>query len=287
MKAILLAAGLGTRLAPLTDVLPKCLMPIHGRPLLEYWIWSLARAGVDEVLVNLHFRADLVAAYLAGSRFPIPVRTVREPELLGTAGTLAAGAAFLDGGAGLLVHADNLCLTDFPAFLAAHESRPAGTAFTMMLFRTPTPRSCGVVGLDAAHRVTAFHEKVADPPGNLANGAVYIVEPEVLHWLAEDGRRTDFSLDVIPHFLGRILGWENTGYHRDIGTLESFLAAQRETAPVLAVPPADRDGWLALMRADNGRLAADFRAALDRGLAASGVASRPDIIVCATDHAGA
>lgn len=299
MKAILLAAGLGTRLAPLTEVLPKCLMPVHGRPLLEYWILALARAGVTEALVNLHHRADLVAAYLAASRFPIPVRAVHEPELLGTAGTLAKNAAFCGDAPCLLVHADNLCLADFPGFLAAHAARPAGTVLSMMLFRTPTPRSCGVVGLDAAGRVVTFHEKVADPPGNLANGAVYVVEPEIVRFVTADPGRTDFSLDVIPHFLGRMLGWENTGYHRDIGTLDSFLAAQTETEP-LSPPSAEADGWRALATADGGRLAEAFRAALARGLAASGRdpdtpafrpvlagprrhrPDRPELVFCAT-----
>jgi len=229
MKAILLCAGLGTRLAPLTRVLPKCLMPVNGRPLLEYWLRSLDAAGVTEVLVNTHHLPGPVRDWLSASPFDARVRVVHEPKLLGTGGTLLANRSFFAAEPVLLVHADNLCDAPLERFIEAHRNRSSGALMTMMSFRTDSPQSCGILELDELGLVRAFHEKTADPPGNLANAAVYIVEPEVAAFVAGLGKdEVDFSTEVIPHFLGRIQAWLNTGYHRDIGNTASLLAAQVE-----------------------------------------------------------
>jgi mannose-1-phosphate guanylyltransferase len=99
----------------------------------------------------------------------------------------------------------------------------------MMTFRTRSPESCGIVALDQAEIVREFHEKVTHPPGNLANAAVYILEPEVLEYLRGLKKSfVDFSSEVIPHFLGRIYTFHNSDYHEDIGTLEHWRRAQNE-----------------------------------------------------------
>lgn len=268
MNVILLAAGLGTRLRPLTDVLPKCLMPIHGRPQLEYWLRALDAAcgpGGADVLVNTHYLPDLVRAYLEGSPWAARARQAHEGELLGTGGTLLANP-FPKQGPVMLVHADNLCTADLNAFMAAHRARAAGAAITMMSFRTDSPRTCGILELDGRGVVRAFHEKVQDPPGNLANAAVYIVEPEVTAFIASlDKPFVDFSTEVIPHFMGRIQAWENAGYHRDIGNVASFLAAQDEFPE--PAPLAGPDGWMSLCRREGGALPRAFAAALAGALA--------------------
>ena len=82
-----------------------------------------------------------------------------------------------------VVHADNLCFCDFKAFIQSHKNRPKETQITMMLFRTDNPSSCGIVEVDKNNIVQEFHEKVANPPSNLANGAVYICEPSLLDFL--------------------------------------------------------------------------------------------------------
>ena len=229
MRAILLAAGLGTRLGPLTKILPKCLMPVNGRPLLEYWLRSLDAAGVSEILVNTHHLPQLVRGWLSASRWAGRVRVVDEPALLGTGGTLVANRDFAQGEPLLLVHADNLCDAPLERFIAAHSQRAPGAVMTMMTFATDSPQTCGILELDANGVVLAFHEKVSRPPGNLANAAVYIVEPEVGDYASSLGKdEVDFSTEIIPHFLGRIQTWHNSGYHRDIGTVASLLAAQVE-----------------------------------------------------------
>jgi mannose-1-phosphate guanylyltransferase len=99
----------------------------------------------------------------------------------------------------------------------------------MLGFRTDDPSSCGILELDPQKRVIAFHEKVENPPGNLANGAVYIFEPEVIDDVARLGKPVvDLSTEIIPNYLGRILCVETDGYHRDIGNPESLRRAHSE-----------------------------------------------------------
>ena len=95
MRALLLAAGLGTRLKPLTDYLPKCLVPIHGRPLIDFWLQLLVENGIDEILINTHYLEPLVSKYLSGSSWLKNVTLVHEERLLGTGGTILKNKYFL------------------------------------------------------------------------------------------------------------------------------------------------------------------------------------------------
>ena len=229
MRVLLLAGGLGTRLAPLTDTIPKCLVPIGGRPLLDYWLDLLAKAGMRDVLINLHYLPDQVEAYVAASAYPLNITLVREDELLGTGGTILKNRNFFKKGPAMAVHADNLSLFDVQAFVQRFETRGNGIDMTMMTFHTDAPQSCGIVELDDRGVVTTFHEKQPNPPGNLANAAVYIISPTVMAFMAGLGKeKVDFSTEVLPRFIGRINTYINTTYHRDIGTPESLARAERE-----------------------------------------------------------
>ena len=199
-------------------------MPIGGRPLLEHWLCVLYKNGIRKVLVNIHHHRTLVESFLTRNQFQGWVYGAYEPQLLGTAGTLRQNREFFEDQPVLLVHADNWCQCDFSKFLAFHSNRrPPGTLITMMTFRTPSPTTCGIVEVDDKGVVQNFHEKIEDPPGNLANGAVYLLEPEVSTWIGGRGFVKDFSTQVVPHFLGRIATWENRGFHRDIGMIQSLL----------------------------------------------------------------
>jgi len=229
MKALLLAAGLGTRLRPITHITPKCLVKIHGKPLLDYWFDLLFPAGVERALVNTHWLAAEVDAHIAGSRWRDRVDTVYEPELLGTGGTVIANRAYFAGEDFLLAHADNLTDFDTIRFIDAHRNRPRNCIMTMLTFRTDDPRSCGILELDSDGVVQQFHEKVENPPGNLANAAVYIVGPEVVDFAVSLNKPfVDLSTEVIPEFLGRIFAVETHGYHRDIGNMRSLERAETE-----------------------------------------------------------
>ena len=147
MKAFLLAGGLGTRLRPLTDRTPKCIVEVGGRPMLDIWLDALAEAGVDEVLVNTHHLAELVEAHVAArTAYPV-VRLSHEPELLGSAGTLRANRDFVAGeDLFLALYADNL--TDFDLRVLVEAHRAGGRVATLTVFRAPRPSECGIVEVD-------------------------------------------------------------------------------------------------------------------------------------------
>jgi mannose-1-phosphate guanylyltransferase len=192
----------------------------------------LTNAGVYPLLVNLHHHAAKVAAFIENSAHKNLITTVYEEKLLGTGGTLLKNRGFFNSEAVeplMLVHADNLSIFDVQTFLRSHQNRPAGCEMTMMTFKTPTPQSCGIIEKDQKGRVQAFYEKLADPPGDIANGAVYILEPSIFDYLSNLGKEfIDFSTEVIPHYMGRIYAFHNEVYHRDIGTIESYEAACME-----------------------------------------------------------
>jgi mannose-1-phosphate guanylyltransferase len=229
LRALLLAAGLGTRLRPLTDSVPKCLVPIRGRPLLAYWLELLFKGGIERVLINTHHLHEAVCAFLDNTPWREQVDVVHEDRLLGTGGTVLANRNWLGHTSFLLAHADNLTLFDPTAFAERHALRPPGCLITMMTFDTDSPETCGIVQERADGIVAGFHEKVANPPGRRANAAVYIFEPEVVDWLAMLNTRViDLSTEVLPSFLGRICTYHNDCYHRDIGTPESLRCAELE-----------------------------------------------------------
>lgn len=235
MRALLLAAGRGTRLRPLTDSVPKCLVEINGRPLLDYWIELLCGGGIVEILINLHHLPDKVRSYVERCRYPVRITTAYEETLLGTGGTLLENRDFFRGEPLVLVHADNLSYFDLRAFVRQYEQRERGIEITMLTFDTAEPEACGIVELNERGVVVAFHEKVKSPPGNLANGAVYVVSPSVVDFLAGLGKRViDFSTEVLPRFMGRINTFHNATYHRDIGTPKSLAAAQTEYPAALS-----------------------------------------------------
>jgi len=232
MRALLLAAGMGLRLLPITATTAKCMVEINGRPLLDYWLELLLEGGVERVLVNTHWLEDQVIDFVKASRWAERVDLVHEAELLGTGGTVLANRDWFAGQPFIVAHADNLTDFDVRGFIGGHHGRPAGHAITMLGFRTDTPRSCGILELDDRNTVVAFYEKVENPPGNLANGAAYVFEPEVVETIASFGRPiVDLSTEIIPRYVGRILCVETRGYHRDIGTPESLARAIADMTP--------------------------------------------------------
>ena len=229
MRALLLAAGIGSRLRPLTNTTPKCLVRVHDQPLLDYWLDLVFDGGIERALLNTHWLADQVRAHVESSPWYQRIDLVHEDELLGTGGTVLANRDWFGKQPFLVAHADNLTDFDVAGLITAHANRPPGCIMTMLAFRTDDPRSCGILELDGQNRVLAFHEKVENPPGNLANGAVYIFEPEVIDDVARLGRNVgELSTEVIPNYLGRIFCVETSGYHRDIGNPESLRRAHFE-----------------------------------------------------------
>jgi mannose-1-phosphate guanylyltransferase len=233
MKAFLLAAGLGTRLRPITDIIPKCMVEIGGRTLLDIWLDALAKAGVHQVLVNTHHLAAQVEAHVAHRSTPPAVRLSHEPVLLGSAGTLLANRDFVaDDDMFLVVNADNL--TDFDLGMLIDAHRAGGTIATLSVFRAPSPSQCGIVEV-ADGRVVGFVEKPADPPSDLANAGMYAFHPNVLDEIPDPLPR-DIGFDLLPRLVGRARAVAlDDCYFLDIGTAAALERARDEweggTAP--------------------------------------------------------
>jgi mannose-1-phosphate guanylyltransferase len=223
MKAILLAAGFGTRLRPITDNIPKCLVPIKGKPLLEFWLDKLTDCGINNFLINTHYLSYKVNNFIQSSVYKSKISVSNETFLLGTAGTLIHNLDYFDNNDGILIHADNYCEDDFIEFIQAHNNRPNSCLITMMTFRTDAPNSSGIIEINHEKVVIGFHEKVINPPGNLANGAIYLLSKEFIGILKikyKDSK--EFTIDILPDFIGRIYTYETKKIFLDIGTIENY-----------------------------------------------------------------
>lgn len=241
-KALLLAAGLGTRLKPLTDHTPKCLAPVAGRPILDYWIDALGDAAVLDARLNTHSHPEQVRDYIASvnGRGCLRLAEFYEPELLGSAGTVTANRDLAEGvDEVIIVYADNLSAVDLGAMLAYHRSHP--DPVTMLLFHAENPRECGIADLDEENRVVAFVEKPEHPPSDLANAGVYIADAGAYREMADMGG-FDMGFEVLPRFVGRMRGFAVEGTHIDIGTPEKYAQARELAGPILGARGYDADG---------------------------------------------
>lgn len=231
MKVFLLAAGLGTRLRPLTDKTPKCLLPIAGKPLLQIWLESLERQGVDEVLVNTHCHPRQVEDLLLdwrGSRLQVSI--FHEPVLLGSAGTLLANEHFVAGNDPFfIIYGDNLSQVELPKMLAFHSEH--GLPFTLGVFKADDPQRCGIAEIDAEQLVTGFVEKPLKPRSNLAAAGIYVADRRLFDFypgaLAGQSGPLDLGFHIIPRLVGRMKAYFIAEFLMDIGTPESYQSAQR------------------------------------------------------------
>ncbi|MBZ5530985.1 MAG: nucleotidyltransferase family protein [Acidobacteriia bacterium] len=224
MKAFILAAGNGTRLRPLTDKVPKCLLPIQGVPLLEIWLRHCEAAGVREALVNSHAHAQQVKEFVAGRAGVVQVSVAEEPELLGSAGTLADNRGLVAGeGAFFVFYGDVLTNASLSALWEFH--REKRLPVTLGITQVADPSRCGIVSADESGIVRGFVEKPSHPESNWAFGGVMVASQEIFD--AIPGRRpADIGFDVLPRLVGRMAAYRISSYLMDVGTLENYRAAQ-------------------------------------------------------------
>lgn len=229
LKTLLLSAGLGTRLRPITNKIPKCLVEINQKPLLHLWLEKLENLKCDSVLINTHHLPlevnKSIHKWKGGN---CKIYTTFEKDLLGTAGTLINNLDFFENSKGLIIHADNVTNDDLKVFLRKHENRPPNTILSMLTFETDDPKSCGIVEIDKYKVVQNFHEKVENPPSNLANAAIYAFGEEFINYLKSlKGLCVDISKDLIPTLNGRIFSIKTNAKFLDIGTPINLKKAQK------------------------------------------------------------
>lgn len=178
MKAFLLAAGLGTRLRPITNTIPKCLVPINGKPLLQYWIDLFKKHNIDEVCINLHYLSQQVIDFIEYNDSGIKWTLSYEHELLGSGGTIFNNKDFIkDDEPFFICYADNLTNINLTKMLEFHKLK--NSSFTMALFQSNNPKECGIVSLNSDSYITSFEEKPQYPKSNLANAGIYLANSEI------------------------------------------------------------------------------------------------------------
>ena len=242
-RALVLGAGVGSRLRPLTDEMPKCLVPVGGRPLLEYWLDALLAMGVRDIWINTHAHAESMREFITSFNARdagVRLHECHEPVLLGSAGTITANPTVADNGADVLViYADNLSTINLREMYAEHVNTAA--EFTMALFDTPNPSACGIAELDGSGRIVAFEEKPQAPRSNLANAGIYVIAARIYREIAAMGK-FDFGFDVIPHLLDRMHGYRHIGFHLDVGTPQAYQTACAAAPGLFASRGQDANG---------------------------------------------
>ncbi|HET9166876.1 MAG TPA: nucleotidyltransferase family protein [Candidatus Angelobacter sp.] len=224
MKAFILAAGHGTRLRPLTDTLPKCLLPIRQVPLLQIWLQNCERAGVDEVIINAHSHIARLRKFVQDQNGKIKIHLFEERVLLGSAGTLAEYSNFvLNEKTFLILYADVLTNVMLADFLAFH--RAQGKLASIGIHRVPDPSRCGVVGVDSREIVTSFTEKPAIPESNWVFSGIMATGNAILDLLPST-RPADLGFHLLPQLTGEMAAFRISDYLMDIGTQQSYAAAQ-------------------------------------------------------------
>jgi mannose-1-phosphate guanylyltransferase/mannose-1-phosphate guanylyltransferase/phosphomannomutase len=222
---MLLAAGLGTRLRPLTYELPKPMVPVLGRPVMEHILRLLAKHGFDDVVANLHYFPDLIRGRFGdGSDYGVRLVYSYEAELLGTAGGVRNVRDHFGDETFLIISGDALTDIDLGALWAAHKEQ--GGIATLALKRVEDTSQFGVVIVGEDDRIQGFQEKPdpAEALSNLGNCGIYVFEPEIFDYFP-DTEFVDWAMDVFPTLLAQdvsFYGHEFPDYWNDVGSLEEY-----------------------------------------------------------------
>jgi NDP-sugar pyrophosphorylase family protein len=230
MKAMVLAAGLGDRMGPVTDQVPKPLLPIANRPVMAYILEHLARHGFTQVIANLHYRGQQIQDFFGdGSDFGIDLTYTHEDRLWGIAGGVRRCRDFFGDDTFLVIGADDLTDMDLSKFLALHRSR--GAVASIGLAEVEETSQFGIVVTDADGRIERFVEKPqGEAPSNTANTQIYLFEPAVFDFIPPD-RKHDFGFQTFPAMVDArvpFYGFRLSGYWRDIGGIRDYLGAQSD-----------------------------------------------------------
>lgn len=226
MKAFLLAAGYGTRLKPLTDNTPKCLIPINGKPLLGIWLDLLEREGIDEVLINTHYLHKKVENFIEKRNNRIKIKLSYEKTLLGSGGTIIKNKDFVAVEENFYVlYADNLTNVALGDLLKFHLSKKS--IFTTYVYETDIPREKGIFVADKSGKVLEFQEKPEHPKSNLANAGIGILNNEIFGYFNKD-KFIDFGKDIMDKIIHNMYVLYTDLFIKDIGSIEDYISAQKE-----------------------------------------------------------
>ena len=232
MKAVILAAGEGTRLHPLTLETPKVLLPVQGIPLIQYTLSWLKSHGIKEVAINLYHFGNKIKDFLGnGCRFGMRIHYSPEKTLLGTAGGVKR-IGHLFSRTFVVVYGDILTNFDLSAMIRFHRDKKA--VATIVVTQVSNPREVGVVQMEDDGRIVTFVEKPSPGTevGNMASGGIYVLEREVLDHIPSHGF-CDFAYDIFPKLLKlnhSVYGYslKPEDYLLDIGTIDKYHKANED-----------------------------------------------------------
>lgn len=225
MKAMVLAAGVGSRLDPLTTQLPKPLVPVGNVPVLEHIINLLKDHGIKDIIANLHYLPDQLIEYFGdGKAFGTNITWHQEKELSGDAGGVRACRSFFDDGTFIVLMGDLLTDADLGAIIKAHKEKKA--LATIGLKRVDDVSQFGVALTNDQGFITGFQEKpdAKEALSDLASTGIYILEPEVFNYIPKEGT-FGFGKQLFPLLVEKglpVLGCEVTEYWSDVGTIKQY-----------------------------------------------------------------
>lgn len=226
MKAFFLAAGEGTRLRPLTLKTPKCLVPLLGRPLIEYWFDLFELYGIEEILINTSYLADKVQQYVNKNSRDLKVQLTYEEILLGSGGTVKKNWDFVRGeNTFFIIYADNLTDINLRNMMNFHNNREKD--FTLAIFKVPNPRECGIVEVDEHSSVVSFTEKPENPVSDLAFAGIMLSSQKLIDYFP-DKEIFDLGYDILPRIVGNTSGYIIEEYLIDIGNREKLVQAESD-----------------------------------------------------------
>jgi mannose-1-phosphate guanylyltransferase len=219
MDALILAAGMGSRLEKFTRDIPKVLLPIKNQPLLDILIRKLIKLEIEKIIINTFYKANMVEDFLRDQDYFKRILISPEKKLLGTAGSLKLNLKFLSKDNFLVMHGDNYFADDLKSFVDFHKSDTSRSLMTMATFNSLAPHECGVVEIDSEKFIVNFHEKKKDPPTNKANAAIYLFKPGSRPIIQNlERNETDISNHLVPKLIGLSKVFELSGEFIDIGT---------------------------------------------------------------------
>jgi NDP-sugar pyrophosphorylase family protein len=232
---MVLAAGQGTRLHPLTEQTPKALVPVAGRPMIEYSLLLLKRYGIHDIMINLHHLGDQIESYLGdGKQWGLQITYSREPELLDTGGGLLKAKPFLQDSTFIVINTDVLIDLSLSDLLAFHGKTRA--AATLVLRPDPLADQYGSMEIDGDGRIWRFLQtriatQISAPTTKVMFTGVQVLEPRVFDYMPPDPALRKFSTtkDTYPRMLlsqEKLFGFRFHGFWQDVGTAERIKEAE-------------------------------------------------------------